>query len=202
MDARLYFPATQRNLEPIVAVLDEFLLRTGVAVEIAAGSGEHVCAFANRYTDLDWIASDPDPVHRASINAWAAHLGLKNVRAALDLDTTVELPPGIPVPVDAVLCINMIHIAPWAACLGLISHAAEMLAPGGILYLYGPFKLDGQQTAPSNAAFDESLRSRDPSWGIRELGEVIDTAERGGFHYVDKVAMPANNYSVIFKRMP
>jgi SAM-dependent methyltransferase len=196
-DARRFAPAAARNREPILDVLRAHLPASGTALEIASGSGEHAVAFAAAFPTLVWQPSDPDPANRASIAAWIAAAGTPNLLPPIDLDATAEIWPLA--TADAVVCINMIHIAPWAACLGLLRGAARLLAPGGLLYLYGPFKRDGAHTAPSNAAFDESLRARDPAWGVRDLGEVIEAAE--GFAPPAVVAMPANNLSVLFRRV-
>ncbi len=196
-DARRFAPAAARNREPILAVLREHLPASGTALEIASGSGEHAVAFAAAFPSLVWQPSDPDPANRASIAAWIAAEGTPNLLPPIDLDATAEIWPLA--TADAVVCINMIHIAPWAACLGLLRGAARLLAPGGLLYLYGPFKRDSAHTAPSNAAFDESLRARDPAWGIRDLGEVSEAA--AGFARPAVVAMPANNLSVLFRRV-
>lgn len=196
-DARRFAPAAARNREPILAVLRGHLPASGTALEIASGSGEHAVAFAAAFPSLVWQPSDPDPANRASIAAWIAAEGSPNLLPPVDLDATAEIWPLA--TADAVLCINMIHIAPWAACIGLLRGAARLLAPGGLLYLYGPFKRDGAHTAPSNAAFDESLRARDPAWGVRDLDEVSEAAE--GFVPPTVVAMPANNLSVLFRRV-
>ncbi len=196
-DARRQAPAVARNREPILDVLRERLPASGTALEIASGSGEHALAFAAAFPTLVWQPSDPDPANRASIAAWIASDGGPNLLPPLALDATAEIWPLA--TADAVLCINMIHIAPWAACLGLMRGAARLLAPGGLLYLYGPFMRDGAHTAPSNASFDESLRARDPAWGVRDLADVIAAAE--GFASPTVVAMPANNLSVLFRRV-
>jgi SAM-dependent methyltransferase len=196
-DARRFAPAAARNREPILDVLRAHLPASGTALEIASGSGEHAVAFAAAFPTLVWQPSDPDPANRASIAAWIAAEGTPNLLPPIDLDATAEIWPLA--TADAVVCINMIHIAPWAACLGLLRGAARLLAPGGLLYLYGPFKRDGMHTAPSNEAFDESLRARDPAWGVRDLGEVCQAAE--GFALAATVAMPANNLSVLFRRV-
>ncbi len=198
-DARLNFPATERNGKHIIRVLDDFIPNEGIALEIGSGSGEHVCAFASHFTDIDWVPSDPNPAHRASIGAWIAYLGLSNVGTPLDLDVTAST-WCFTGRATLLLSINVIHIAPWEATIGLFRGASQILEQDGILYMYGPYMLDGQHTAPSNAAFDQNLRSRDSSWGIRDLSEITKVAEQFGLHYVDKFAMPANNYSVIFRR--
>jgi SAM-dependent methyltransferase len=197
-DARLYAPATARNRGPILDVLRRHLPPRGLVLEVASGSGEHVMHFAQAFPDLQFQPSDPDPDARASIDAWRAALALANVRPAIALDATAE-----PWPVeaaDAVLCINMVHIASWAAAEGLVRGAARILPPGGALYLYGPYKRDGRHTAPSNEAFDRSLRAQNPQWGVRDLEAVTAVAEAAGFAEVVTVHMPANNLSLIFRK--
>jgi SAM-dependent methyltransferase len=196
MDARQHAPATQRNREPIVAVLRRVLPATGLVLEVASGTGQHAAAFAAAFPALVFQPTDPDPAARASIAAWCA--GLPNVRAPLALD--VEDGSWGVARADGIVCINMIHIAPWSACQGLLGGAARVLAPGGVLYLYGPFRLDGRHTAPSNAAFDEDLRARDPRWGVRDLETVSAEAARHGLAFVERVPMPANNQSVVWRR--
>jgi hypothetical protein len=142
--------------------------------------------------------SDPDPAHRASIDAWTAALGLANVRPAIALDVTAEVWPVE--AADALLCSNMIHIAPWAAAVGLMRGAGRVLPPGGLLYLYGPYKRGGQHTAPSNAAFDADLRARDAAWGVRDLEAVASLAADNGFAQPTIVEMPANNLSLVFRK--
>src|SRR5690349_17991649 len=198
-DSRLYAPATQRNRDPIVAVLERHLPLRGDVLEVASGSGEHVVHFAARLGGLVFQPSDPDPAPRASIDAWAAVSGLRNVRPALALHAAA---PDWPVTrANAVLCINMIHIAPWRAAEGLVAGAARLLAPGGVLYLYGPYRRDGKHTAPSNAAFDADLRTRNPDWGVRALEDVAALAASAGFSEPEVEAMPANNLSLIFRRV-
>lgn len=197
-DSRLYAPATQRNRDPILAVLERHLPSRGDVLEVASGSGEHVVHFAARLGGLVFQPSDPDPAARASIDAWVTVSGLGNIRPALALDAAA---PDWPVMrADAVLAINMIHIAPWRAAKGLVAGAARLLAPGGVLYLYGPYRRDGRHTAPSNAAFDADLRARNPAWGVRALEDVAALAARAGFSEPEVEAMPANNLSLIFRR--
>jgi hypothetical protein len=167
-------------------------------LEIASGSGEHTMHVAAAHPALTFQPSDPDPDNRASIDAWTAHLGLANVEPALDVDSTKTFAPVT--TADVVVCINMIHIAPWQAAVGLIRNAAGVLPVGGLLFFYGPYRRNGAHTTPSNEAFDESLRARDPSWGIRDLEAVIDLARNAGLASPDIVEMPANNLSVIFER--
>lgn len=197
-EARQFAPATQRNREPIRSVLERVLPRTGLVLEVASGSGEHAVFFARAFPRLEWLPSDPDIAARASIDAWRGHARLANLRPALALDAAA---PDWPLArADAVLCINMIHIAPWGATEGLVRGAARLLPRGAPLYLYGPFKRDGGHTAPSNAAFDEALRQRDPTWGVRDMAAVAALADRCGFDGVDTIAMPANNFSLVFRR--
>lgn len=198
MDARRFAPATARNREPILAVLERCVPEGARVLEIAAGSGEHACFFAERLPVADWQPSDPDADARASIDAWREHAGASRVLPALDLDVTA---PEWPVSrADVVLCINMIHISPWAATVGLLRGASAVVPAGGVLFLYGPFRRFGAHTAPSNAEFDASLRARDPRWGVRDLEEVTQAAAHAGFSLEEIVAMPANNFSLVFRR--
>jgi SAM-dependent methyltransferase len=197
-DARLHAPSAARNRDPILDVLRRFLPARGVVLELASGSGEHTVHFANAFPGLVFQPSDPDPQARASIDAWAASAGLSNVRTALALDATAQ-----PWPIEAaevVLCINMIHISPWEAAVGLVSGAAAILPPGGLLYLYGPYRRNGGHTAPSNEAFDRSLRERNPAWGIRDVEAVAELAAAHGFGPPSIEQMPANNLSLIFTK--
>ncbi len=198
-DPRRYAPATERNRDPILEVLRGILPARGHVLEIASGTGEHVVWLAQRLPTLTFQPSDPDPANRASIAAWIAHEGTSNASAPLALDAT-DAHWSIPTVPDAILCINMIHIAPWAATLGLMRNAAAALPRGGLLYLYGPYKRGGAHTAPSNVEFDENLRARDPAWGVRDLEVVVETAGNAGLALAETVAMPANNLSVVFRR--
>jgi SAM-dependent methyltransferase len=198
-DARRHAPAAERNRDAILAVLKRDLPARGLVLELASGSGEHAVHFAAALPDLVFQPSDPDAASCASIDAWAASAGLANLRPALALDATM---PDWPIAAaDAILCINMIHIAPWAAAIGLLQGAARILAPGGVLYLYGPYKRDGRHTAPSNDAFDRGLRARDPAWGVRDLEAVAALAAANGFAAPAIEPMPANNLSLIFRRL-
>jgi hypothetical protein len=197
-DARLHAPSAARNRDPILNVLQRFLPARGVVLELASGSGEHTVHFAQAFPALAFQPSDPDAEARASIDAWAASAGLPNVRPAIALDATAQ-----PWPIDAadaVLCINMIHISPWEAAVGLVSGAAAILPPGSPLYLYGPYRRNGSHTAPSNEAFDRSLRERNPAWGIRDLEAVAELAAAHGFGPPAVEQMPANNLSLIFSK--
>lgn len=201
MDERLFSPSAERNRAPIAAVLRRWLPRAGTVLEIASGTGEHVCHFATEFPGLVFQPSDPDRTARASVAAWTA--GMANVRPPLALDVAApgwEDDPGVPAPIAAILCINMVHISPWAATLGLMRGAARLLAGGAVLYLYGAYRRGGRHTAPSNAAFDASLRRQDPEWGVRELEEVVAEAAARGLALAEAVEMPANNLSVILRR--
>lgn len=191
-------PATGRNREPILAVLRPLLCPSAKVLEIASGSGEHAVFFAESMPDVVWQPSDRDPEGLASIEAHREEAALENLLSPVVVDaSTGTLGQG---PFDAVVCVNMIHIAPWSACLGLLRGAAAILAPGGVLYLYGPYRIPGEPFAPSNEAFDASLRGRDPSWGVRDLGEVTAAAGEVGFLREAVVPMPANNHSVVFRK--
>ncbi len=198
-DVRRVSPSTARNRAPILSVLQANLPATGAVLELASGTGEHALAFAAALPGLVWQPSDPDPANRDSIAAWIAAEGTANLRLPVDLDATAMHWPVA--AADAVVCINMIHISPWEACLGLLRGTARTLAKGGILYLYGPYMRDGAHTAPSNAEFDLSLRSRNPEWGVRDLADVSAAASAAGFSGPDIVEMPANNLSVLFRRI-
>jgi hypothetical protein len=198
-DNALTAPAVARNRDPILAVLRD-VLPAGFVLEIASGSGEHAVHFAAALPHLVWQPSDPDAQARLSIAGHAARTNLPNLLPPLDLDAAAADWPVT--RADAVVSINMIHIAPWASTEGLMAGAARLLAAGRPLYLYGPYREHGQHTAPSNADFDASLRSRNPAWGVRDLDEVAALAARHGLTLERTVAMPANNLSVIFRRNP
>jgi SAM-dependent methyltransferase len=191
-------PAVARNRDPILAVLERVLPPAGLVLEIASGSGEHAAYFAPRFPSLTWQPSDPDPVMVERIAAWVAATGAPNLRPPLAIDAAAA--EWEVVSADAVLCINMIHIAPWAASEGLVAGASRALEAGGVLYLYGPFRIGGRHTAPSNAAFDAMLRQQSAAWGVRDLNDVAALAVRHGLDLIEIVDMPANNKSVIFRR--
>lgn len=192
--ARRHAPATLRNRMAIADVLREALPRSGTVLEIASGSGEHAAYFAGEFPALEWQPSDPNGAALISIAAWCD--GIENVLPPIDLDAAA---PEWPVwRTDAVLCINMLHISPWAATLGLMAGAARVLETGAPLLIYGPFLRDGVPTAPSNLAFDESLRARDPAWGIRSVGAVTEAAS--DFALERTIEMPANNLMLVFRR--
>jgi SAM-dependent methyltransferase len=196
-DARLHSPSAERNRGPILAVLERHLPETGTVLEIASGTGEHVVHFAAGLPGLVFQPSDPAPSARASIAGWIAAARLANVRAPLALDASSAPWPAL--AADAMLCINMIHIAPWRAAEGLVRGAVGVLRSGGVLVLYGPFRRGGRHTAPSNAAFDADLRRRDPDWGVRDLDAVAALAAGHGFAAPVVEEMPANNLSLIFR---
>jgi SAM-dependent methyltransferase len=196
--AALTSPAALRNRGPILDVLRRVLPATGTVLEIASGSGEHAVHFAAALPQLSWQPSDVAEDALASIAAYRTAAGLTNLLPPIELDVTL---PAWPVArADAIVSLNMIHIAPWSAAVGLFAGANRLLAPGAVLYLYGPFREDGRHTAPSNAAFDASLRSRNPEWGVRDLGEVAALAADHGLQFEERIAMPANNLSVVFRR--
>ena len=196
-DGALTAPAVARNREPILAVLRRVLPTQGTVLEIASGSGQHAMHFAAGLPHLTWQPADIDPDALRSIAAYRAAARLPNLLPPLALDAAA---PDWPVTrADAVVSINMIHIAPWSAAQGLMAGAERILAAGDVLYLYGPFKEDGQHTAPSNAAFDLSLRQRNPQWGVRDVGDVYELAQQHGLALVERVAMPANNLSLVFR---
>jgi SAM-dependent methyltransferase len=188
--ARRSAPAALRNREPIAEVLADWLLSRGLVLEVASGTGEHSAFFAERFPNLEWQPSDVDPGALASIRAWHAQARRANLREPLVLDAAA---PGWPIDrADALLNINMVHISPWAAALGLIAGAARLLAPGAPLILYGPWLKDDIPTAPSNRAFDADLRQRDPEWGLRRV-EDFAAAAQPAFELAETRAMPANN---------
>lgn len=191
-------PAAERNKQPILEVLERALPPRGVVLEIASGTGQHVVHFARALPALEWQPSDPDAALRQTIERRLALDPERNVRTPLTLDVHDE-----PWPIeraDALVCINMIHIAPWSAAVALFRGAGRRLPAGAPLVLYGPYKQGGRHTAPSNAAFDESLRARNAEWGVRDLEEVTALAGEHGFAPVEVVAMPANNLTVVFAR--
>ena len=191
-------PAAGRNREPIAAVLTEELPSSGLVVEVASGTGEHAVHFARTFPRLQWQPSDPDPAALESVAAWREAVRLPNLLPPIRLDAS---DPAWPVAsADAVLCINMIHISPVAATVGLVTGAARLLAPGSPLVLYGPFFEEGVETAPSNLAFDASLQARDPEWGLRSVEWLDRVASEQGFRRSRRVAMPANNVTLVYRR--
>ncbi|MEO7410648.1 MAG: DUF938 domain-containing protein [Sphingomicrobium sp.] len=196
-DVRRTAPAAARNVDVIGDVLADSLPTTGLILEIASGTGEHALAFAKRFPNLDWQPSDPDPLALASIAAWRGE-GSSNLLSPLQIDAAaLEWPVD---RADAILCINMVHISPWASALGLLDGAARLLAAGAPLILYGPWIIEGVETAPSNLTFDADLRARDPRWGLRSLAAFKSEAETRGLSLVERRAMPANNVMLSFRR--
>lgn len=196
-DARLHAPATERNRDPILAILRRVLPPGGLVLEVASGTGQHAVHFASALPEITWQPSDPDPGARASIDAWREHAAPPNLRPAVAVDVTRH-----PWPIDradALVCINMIHISPWACTEALLQNAVRLLPPEGILFTYGPYKREGRHTSPSNEAFDRSLRDRDPSWGVRDVDEVAGAAGGHGFVLAEVHPMPANNLSLVFR---
>jgi len=191
-------PATLRNREAIFGVLERVLPKTGLVLEIASGTGEHATFFAPQLPTIEWQPTDGDPEMRASIAEWTAECAAANVLPPLVLDVCSDSWPVA--EAAAIFCANMIHIAPWAATEGLLRGAARTLPVGGPLVLYGPFMIGGRHTAPSNEAFDASLRTRNPAWGVRDLDVVIALAAASGLVHQETVQMPANNLSVVFVR--
>ncbi|NVH77316.1 DUF938 domain-containing protein [Paraburkholderia sp. JPY432] len=197
-DARQHSPSAERNREPILAVLRDALPARGRVLEIASGTGEHAIWFAGALPGLDWQPSDADEEARESIAAWTAHAGLANVREPLALD--VHQPDWGVDALDAVVCINMIHISPWSAAQALIDGAGRRLVDGGVLYLYGPYRRGGAHTAPSNEAFEQWLKSRNPEWGVRDMEAIVALGDAAGLTCERVVAMPANNFSLVFRK--
>jgi SAM-dependent methyltransferase len=198
--AAQFAPAVARNRDPILAVLKRVLPAQGTVLEVASGTGEHAAYFAAHLPHLTWQPTDIDPAALTSIAAHRTTAGAANLLAPLELD--VRAPPWAVTQADAVVSINMIHIAPWSAAEGLMAGAGRLLADGQPLYLYGPFQENGRHIAPSNAAFDASLRAQDPAWGVRDLGDVRALADRYSLEFVERVAMPANNLSLVFRLRP
>ena len=193
---KLSSPAARRNRQPIAEVLADWLPSTGLVLEVASGSGEHAVHFAETFPGLDWQPTDPDVAALDSIEAWRAASGLPNLRQPLLLDAGASIWPVE--RAEAVLNINMVHISPWAAALGLISGAARVLPAGGPLILYGPWLVPGLPTAPSNLAFDAELKRRNPQWGLRKVEDFVVAAEQQGLALADQRAMPANNRMLLF----
>ena len=197
-DHRRSAPHVARNAGPIGTVLADILPARGMVLELASGTGEHILHFAQVLPRLLWQPSDPEPAALRSIEAWRAESGLFNLLPAISLDARAA---AWPVPQDdAILSINMIHISPWSATAGLMRGAGNLLGEGAPLYLYGPYRRGGVETAPSNEAFDESLKARDPEWGLREVEAVEEEAGKHGLRLDRVVEMPANNLSLLFRK--
>ncbi|QNI41874.1 DUF938 domain-containing protein [Synechococcus sp. A15-28] len=204
MDQRLFFPATERNREPIGDLLERMLPARGVVLELASGSGEHAVAFQQRFPGLRWQASDPNPDHRASINSWIRHAGLDHVMPhALELDVEQRpwsLPSHVTDDLKTMVCINLLHISPPTCTEALLMEACERLPEDGLLIIYGPFCRNGRQTSASNAAFDVSLRQRNPLWGLRDLQWIDSLLGPLPMDTIGCHEMPANNNTLVLKR--
>ncbi len=202
-DDRLCGPAFARNHAPIWSVIAPFLHQRGDVLELGSGTGQHVVAYAGRSPAVMWWPSDIHPRHLASIAAWRTHAGLANVQAPMRidlLDAAWDATLPIPDPLLAMLCVNVLHISPWAVTENLLAGAGRRLAPDGRLFVYGPFRRDGAHTAPSNAAFDASLRAQDPAWGVRDTADIAAAAERCGLRLAEMAPMPANNFVLVIAR--
>jgi SAM-dependent methyltransferase len=197
-DGRWFIASADRNKGPILAVLERVLPRTGLVLEIGSGTGQQVAHFARALLHLTWQPSDPDAEFRKSVQEWTTREQLGNVRPPVELD--VFRRPWPIARADAVVCINMIHVAPWAATEALLTGAKEVLTDGGLLFLYGPYRRFGRHTAPSDEAFDTQLRAQDPGWGLRDLEAVVEVAGSTGLELAEVIDMPANNFSVVFRR--
>lgn len=191
-------PSAARNREPILSVLRRFLPESGLVLEIASGTGEHAVHFAAGLPQLTWQPTDHDENALKTIAVRRSASGLPNLLAPLRLDASS--PEWPVVQADAVLAINLVHISPWRTTEGLMAGAGRVLSPEGVLYLYGAYKEKGAHTAPSNAAFDQDLRRRNPEWGVRDLEEVIKLGSTHGLTFVDRIPMPANNLSLVFRK--
>ena len=198
-DARQCSPSAARNRGPILDVLTRVLPKKGIVLEIGSGTGEHASTLPRLLPGLIWLPSDPDAGSRLSIEAWIATEGLANVRAPVALDVRRGI-WGVEgdAPLDAMVSLNMVHIAPWEAALGLLAGAGRLLGPYGVLFLYGPFMLGGTHTAASNAAFDADLKRRDPRWGVRDVDDLVREGALRGLELREVVKMPANNLSLVF----
>ena len=197
-DPRRSAPHVARNAAPIAAVLREVLPERGLVLEVASGTGEHAVHFARALPGIEWQPSDPDAAALRSIAAWRGEAGLANLRAPVQLDAAADEWPLT--AADAIVCINMVHISPWAAAQGLMRGAGRLLAAGAPLVLYGAYRRAGVATAPSNEAFDRSLRARNPQWGLRHLEAVQAEAESHGLGFARLWEMPANNLALLFRK--
>ena len=199
--AKLDSPSTARNRGPILEVLKGVVPRDGWVLETSAGSGQHSVYFAEAFPRLTWQPTDIDDRSLRSIEAWAQEAQLPNLLAPERLDVTeTDWSSAAPDGADLVLSINMIHISPWEASQGLFAGAGRVLKPGGLLITYGPYLMDGEFTAPSNARFEQWLKSRDPRFGQRDLAALQNLGERHGLHREQLVPMPANNFTVVYRK--
>jgi SAM-dependent methyltransferase len=201
-DRRMFSPSAARNSAPILAVLKRVLPTSGAVLEVGCGTGEHAVCFAGAMPNLIWHPSDPDPDARASTTSWIEFTGLTNIRPPRDIDVCASAWGGEQTQAfDAIVSLNMVHIAPWPASLGLFAGAGRVLRAGGLLILYGPFMRDGVHNAPSNAAFDVSLKASNPSWGVRDITDLERVAKSSGLGLREIIEMPANNMSLVFDRV-
>ena len=204
MDNRLFFPATERNKESIGEVLSRILLTRGFILEIGSGSGEHGVVFQKNFPEITWQSSDPELIHRNSISSWIDHAEL-NLKMPQPLDIDVEkipweIPSELMLSLQGIISINMIHIASWNCTTSLFKESGKLLNNGKFLMLYGPFKIDNKHISQSNALFDRSLKVQNKSWGVRDLREVSKEATKNGFIEEKLIRMPANNFSVIYRK--
>ncbi|MBU4423315.1 MULTISPECIES: DUF938 domain-containing protein [unclassified Acidovorax] len=203
-DARAHSPAAARNSGPILAVLQALLPERGAALEIASGTGQHAACFGAALPGWTWQPTDVEAQGFVSMAAWSADAGATNVLPPLLLNVLSDRWPGtgpaFTAPFDLIYCANMLHIAPWECCAGLMQGAARHLAPTGHLVTYGPYLEDDVPTAPGNLAFDASLRAQNPAWGIRALGDVAREAQRAGLCLAARHALPANNLLLVWQR--
>jgi hypothetical protein len=195
-EVKRHAPATERNRDVIAQTLARVLPTEGLVLEVASGTGEHVVHFAKMFPALTWQPSDPDPIALASINAWRADSNVPNMRPAMLLDATADWPIA---QADAVVCINMTHISPWAATVGLLRNAARLLPQSAVLFIYGPYNQRDVPLADSNAAFDASLRQQNALWGLRYVDDIAAEAHISGLHLDSVIDMPTNNLSLIFR---
>ena len=199
--ARQHAPSAARNLEPILEVLKAHLPQAGRALEIGSGTGQHITALGQQFPEIDWLPSDIDAGARDSVSAWAAELRLTNIAEPQKVDVTQsDWHASVEGTFDVVVAINVVHITPWAATEGLMRGAGRLLDPGGLLYLYGPYKRDGAHTAESNIKFEQWLKGRSPDYGVSDMADVESEAKKSGLRLDDIVTMPSNNFSLIFRK--
>ena len=197
---KLTWPAPERNKQPILTVLERVLPPSGTLLELASGTGQHAAYFAQQLPRWTFQPSDADPANVASIRAWVSEAALPNLQQPLTIDVC-DADWGLG-PVEAIYNANLVHIAPWEAAVGLVRGAARQLLPAGLLVIYGPFRVGGQHTAPSNQSFDESLRERDPRFGVRDLEAVLSLAHEHGLELQERIDMPANNQTLVLAARP
>jgi len=205
LDNRLFFSATQRNRDCIGDVLSRIIKKNGLILEIGSGSGEHAVVFQKRFPEIIWQTSDPDSLHRKSIISWIEYEELnKKMPQPLDLDVEKvpwQLPLKLANSLQGIVCINMIHVAHWNCTIELFKGAGKLLKEGQFLILYGPFKIGNKHISQSNYFFDNSIKMKNDLWGIRNLEEVSDEAKNNGFCQENIIRMPANNFSLIYKKV-